>query len=678
MNKYEFPHHIHFKDIVQNPYLLDLYHGMSPLLPGARWWMVDEAWNQGPFPLRGNDTLCPLRPGAESFLPLVKEQGYVIVPPGADSGPAGLVECGEGYGQGLAGCWHRNRFIGGLGICHVSAPQSGLLPHVIRVVHGYLSLISGALEDHDDLELVHTVWSETITVVNLDDLLQRVLRELCSAFSLTGGLILLCNQDGELYPAGVCQYPSSLLKLRNVEVTRYQFTEQVPPGTEWIVELAKEEPLRQWLEKELREHGFQTPPDYTVCVAVPFYRERDLVGVFVSLVDRLLPFSDTKMDLIRLLATSGAAALGNALTLQRIEKNRKALSTIHVVHRMTSPAITTKELLPRIGQLARQLLKVRKCSIMYYDQPNQRLIPVICLGLEENEVGQKPLPLGVGLPGWVAEHYNPYLYHPKEKTPPPWRSGGEIYYEDSYLAVAMFDQEVEGVITVADKEMDFTPGDREILMTFSEQAVLAIKNARLHEGERTITVNALKSIANLIETQDPGIPGITVQTCLWAQRIARAMNLPESLYQHITYAALLHDSGLLGADQKELSFHKMQQKKAELSLRFVQSLGLPKEVGDIVYHVNEAWNGEGFPDGLHGNQIPLGSRIIAVANACATLLHRWGGEGRPSREASEKIMRIISRLGKRSYDPDVVNVLQQVIDNPMADPSEGMSGWPPS
>ncbi|MFB3786867.1 MAG: HD domain-containing phosphohydrolase [bacterium] len=676
MIKIELPHHIHFKDIVQNPYLLDLYHGMSPLLSGAGWWMVDEIWSQGPFPPREDGPLCPLRIPRDTLLPLLKEKGYLVAAPEESNGSAGVVACGEG--QGLAGCWYRNQFLGGIGICHVPSSRYPQLQKVIRTVHGYLSLLSGALEDHDDLELVHTVWSETITVVDLEDLLERVMRELCSAISLDGGMILLTNQDGELFPAGVCLYPAGLLKLRNVGVSQMLFQERVPAGSGWIVELEAGDPLRQWLEKELADFQFQTPPDHAICLAVPFYRNLELVGVFISFAARLQSFSDTKMDLIRLLATSGAAALGNALTLQRIEKSRKALSTIHVVHRITNPAVTTKDLLPRIGQLARQLLKVRKCSIMYLDSIQDRLIPVVCLGLEENEVGQKPLPLGVGLPGWVAEHYNPFLYHPGGKLPPPWRTGEERYYEDSYLAVAMIDQDVQGVITVADKEMDFTPGDRDILLTFAEQAVMAIKNACLHEGERTITVNALKSIANLIETQDPGTPGITVQTCLWAQRIARVLNLPEALFQNITYASLLHESGLLGADQQESSFHTVQQKKAELSLRFVQSLGLPKEVGDIVYHVNEAWNGQGFPDGLKGNKIPLGSRIIAVANAFATLLHRWEGEGRPSRHASDKAMRIISRLGRRSYDPDVVNALQQVIENPLDDPSEGMTGWPPA
>ena len=333
-----------------------------------------------------------------------------------------------------------------------------------------------------------------------------------------------------------------------------------------------------------------------------------------------------------------------------MNQRRKALSTIHVVHRLISSHISTNELLPKIAQLSRQLLNANKCSIMLMDHEQQRLVPAISLGMEDNEVGQKALELGEGLPGWVAEHYNPILFHPGEDAYMPWKDSGETYPSESYLSVALFDLDIEGVIMVADKQGEFTPGDREILVTFAEQAILAIKNARVHEGERTITVNALKSIANLIETHDPSVPGVTVNACDWAQRIATEMKLSDREFINLTYAALLRDTGMLRVLQTNFSYDEHRRQGPELSRKFVLSLGLSDEVANIVYYANETWNGEGYPEGLVGIHIPLGSRIIAVANAFALLLKKWENLGEPNRVVCEKAFRIISRLSHRTYD----------------------------
>lgn len=319
------------------------------------------------------------------------------------------------------------------------------------------------------------------------------------------------------------------------------------------------------------------------------------------------------------------------------------------------------EILPKIGQLTRQLLQAKKCSIMLCDEPKERLLPAVNLGLEANEVGHGSLAMGEGLPGWVAENFNPVIYHPAMEPKPPWTGVGETYPSESYLAVALFDTDIEGVITVADKPGDFAPGDREILVTFAEQAVLAIKNARAHEGERTVTINALKSIANLIETHDPARPGVTAFTCKWAQRIAKAMRLPDRERRNVTYAALLHETGMLRTFQGEISFEELRRKGPRLSVRVVESLGLSPKVGEIVYHVNEAWNGEGYPEGLRGDEIPLGSRIVAVANAYATLLMRMGPAGKLDKVGFLQAHRILARLSHRAYDPKIVQLVERII-----------------
>ena len=484
-----------------------------------------------------------------------------------------------------------------------------------------MTLLAGGIEDHDDLELMHNIWAETITMIDLGVLLERVTDEICSVLSLDKGIMFLINEDGEFYPAFARKYPPQIFKNRDLDVTRYDYDQPMSSPSHVLRILPDEDLLKKWLLKVLKSalEPLSTNP---VCLAIPFYRNTYLIGMFLSFTNDFSSISENRHSLLRLLATGGAAAIDNALTLERMNQRRKALSTIHVVHRLMSSRISTKELVPKIGQLVKQLLKVKKCAIMLCDKDKTKLLPKFSQGLEKNEAGQTPLNIGEELPGWVAENFNPIVYHPGGNFQTPWIETGNTYPAESYLAVALFDSDIEGVIMVGDKEIDFTPGDREILLTFAEQVIIAIKNARLYEGERIITIKALQSFANLIETHDPDMPGITAKTREWAIQIALVMHLPESDIRQITFASLLHDSGMLRSLQTDIPVHEQQRKGPFLSKKFVESLGLPSPVAEMVYHVNEAWDGQGFPDGLKGNAIPLGSRIIAVANMYVQLLNR--------------------------------------------------------
>lgn len=644
--------HVRFQDIAANSYVIALQQGVQAIMPEARWWIADEAFDRFPFPGEEGPVYCEDAGEEPSCKKSLEEQA---------KRQSSIVICSHNRLQGFVRFQYRDEFLGGLGVCNLDPKQRPLLEKILTMVEGYFALLSGALEDHDDLELVHSILGETITLVELDRLLQRQSDALSQALGASRSVILLINEDGEFYPAHIKNYPSGLLKRRDLEVTRYDYV--TPHGGEEssLRLLEPDDPLRTWLRRALEELHHKVDEDAD-CWAISFYRNTYLIGMFLTFDPTPRSMSIVKQNLIRLLATGGAAALDYALTLERMKKRHKALSTIHIVHRLISSSFATNEILPKIGQLTLQLLQAQRCSIMLCDEDREVLLPKVSLGLDENEVGSKKTRIGEGLTGWVAENFNPVIFHPACDTP-PWPDTGETYPAESYLSVALFDTDIEGVVTVAGKKGDFNPGDREILVTFAEQAVLAIKNARTHEGERIFTIKALTSIANLIETHDPGTPGVTAATCRWAQRIARFLQLGESDIQNIVYAALLNESGMLRTFGSPTPYEEHRQKGPQLSLRMTESLGLPDDAGRIVYHVNELWNGEGYPDKLKGREIPLGSRIIAIAYAFSALLNRNGRTMEGGRECLLRAHRTLSRFNERSYDPEIVEQLKEIIES---------------
>ncbi len=651
---------IRFTDIAMNPHILALYRGFASFLPDSHWWVLDEKMVRHPFPFSDSTPFCKTAEDDPAQQKRILEILVQSIFSDQITKNTHILDCCDGFLQGITEFRYRGILVGGIGICKVKSEDKPLLSQILRIIEGYLSLLANTLENNDDLELVHHLLSDTISVLNLDQLLERLTDELCSTLGLENGLILLINEDGEFYPAFVRNFPKELLRLRNLHLTRYEYQEPYRKNTPPYYELVQNDPLRDWFLSSLKNFRIIEPSDDISCMAIPFVRNNYMIGILLTAKAQVDVITSARERLVQLLSVGGAAALDNALILERMNLRRKALSTIHVVHRLISANISAKEMMGKIGQLTRQLLKVRKCSIMLMDNEKEKLIPRITLGLDKNEVGQQIYYLGEGLPGWVAENLNPYIFHPNDLSSQPWENIGETYPSESYLSVALFDDDIEGVITVADSERDFTPGDREILLTFAEQAILAIKSARLHESERSITVNVLKSIANLIETHEPTSPGVTVKTCNLTQKIARKLNVNERDYQNITYAALLHDAGMLRMLQSKIPIEEHQVKGRQLSLQFVKALGLDSEVEDIVYHIHETWNGHGRPDELKGSQIPLGSRIIAVAHAYILLHDRYSHEN-PHDTAHEKSMKVIDRLNRRSFDPDVVNALEQIL-----------------
>ncbi|MBI1390428.1 MAG: GAF domain-containing protein [bacterium] len=656
MTDHDLSHLLRFADVASNPYIVALQQAMSALLPEAAWWIANERMRRLPFPAEG---AAPRRrngedDGAPADLkadPLLKKAANQAV----------VTRASKGVLEGFVGFRLRGRLLGGLGVSNLSTRQRPVLTKILIMIEGYFALLAGALEDHDDLELVHSILAETITLVELDHLLQRQTDTLCRSLGVTRSVILLVDEDGDFFPAHVKNYPAGLIRRRDLKISRYDYSLPHSADSPGLCALPEDDPLRRWIITALNELHHPVAAG-APCWSIPFIRNASVIGLFITCDEMLESMSLVKQNLIRLLAVGGAAALDYALTLERMKKRHKALSTIHLVHRLISSTFTTSEILPKIGQLTLQLLQAKKCAILLCDDERETLIPKVALGLDQDEAGARPTRVGEGLAGWVAENFNPVLFHP-EVDSRPWGENGETYPSESYLAVALFDTDIEGVIMVTGKRGDFTPGDREILVTFAEQAVLAIQNARIHEGERVFTIKALKSIANLIETQDPARAGVTEIACRWAERISRRLQMGESEAQYVVYAALLHETGMLRTFNSENGSYEEQRRKGpRLSLRVVESLGLSDDVGRIVYHVNELWNGEGYPDQLKGREIPLGSRVVAVANAFSTLLNRSGNVADESPATLGHAFRVLARLANKSYDPDVVEALREAID----------------
>jgi len=169
------------------------------------------------------------------------------------------------------------------------------------------------------------------------------------------------------------------------------------------------------------------------------------------------------------------------------------------------------------------------------------------------------------------------------------------------------------------------------------------------------------ALARAVEAKDAYTQGHQQRLERYAIAIGAQLGLAGRALFLLRYGAVLHDVGKIGVDDAILrklapltaAEYRLMQQHPIIGERIVQPLHLGYAIGPIVRHHHERWDGRGYPDGLAGESIALGARIVAVADAFdAMTTRRPYNRVRSVREAAE-----IMRAGAgRAWDPHVVAV----------------------
>jgi putative nucleotidyltransferase with HDIG domain len=173
----------------------------------------------------------------------------------------------------------------------------------------------------------------------------------------------------------------------------------------------------------------------------------------------------------------------------------------------------------------------------------------------------------------------------------------------------------------------------------------------------------LELMVKAIEARDPYTSGHSVRVSAMSRALASEMRLPYERVELIATAALLHDVGKIHEKfapvlRKEARLteeeHKLLQEHPVKSAELVGVIsGFKGVVLDSVRSHHERWDGNGYPDRLKGDQVPLGARIIAVADTVDAMR-----TDRPYRPAAtyEETVRELERCRGTQFDPQIIDV----------------------
>ncbi len=217
------------------------------------------------------------------------------------------------------------------------------------------------------------------------------------------------------------------------------------------------------------------------------------------------------------------------------------------------------------------------------------------------------------------------------------------------------------------------PHELELVTSLGEQGAIALEKAMGHDRKiLDIYRKIVEGFALAIEARDRITHGHSRRVATLSRLTARQMGLDDSMVKNIFHAGILHDIGKIGIRDTVLDRlgHLTPKEMAQirqhpvLGAEILIPLTFFSDIAPMIRHHHERFDGSGYPDGIKGDQIPLGARILAVCDVFETITA--GRPGIPAKDLPSAIFELKHGVGTL-FDPAVVQAFFAMIQaNPRA------------
>ena len=228
-------------------------------------------------------------------------------------------------------------------------------------------------------------------------------------------------------------------------------------------------------------------------------------------------------------------------------------------------------------------------------------------------------------------------------------------------------QKLEGTITLG--SLDSSAPDQEDLhhaRQLADQVAVALSNAQLIEELDLLNWGTLTALARTVDAKSPWTAGHSERVTENALKIGQVLGLTPNELENLHRGALLHDIGKIGVPVSILDKpgkltdeeYKIIQEHPRAGERILEPIAAYAPIIPIVLQHHEHFNGKGYPDGLAGEDISLGARILGVADVFDAII-----SDRPYRKGMEleRTIQIIKQESGKQFDPKVVLAFLEVI-----------------
>jgi response regulator RpfG family c-di-GMP phosphodiesterase len=190
-------------------------------------------------------------------------------------------------------------------------------------------------------------------------------------------------------------------------------------------------------------------------------------------------------------------------------------------------------------------------------------------------------------------------------------------------------RKILGVIEVLNKRDGsvFGEEDMESVISVANTAAMAIENTRLHDTVLDAYKDTVSALAAAIDAKDSHMRGHSQRVMEYSLKAGAALFFSPEEMETLEYGSVLHDIGKIAIDSSILNKPgpltagewEIMHAHPVIGAELLKEIPFLEEASELVLYHHERYDGTGYPNGLRGEDIPMGSRIIAVADAFDTM-----------------------------------------------------------
>jgi HD-GYP domain-containing protein (c-di-GMP phosphodiesterase class II) len=227
-----------------------------------------------------------------------------------------------------------------------------------------------------------------------------------------------------------------------------------------------------------------------------------------------------------------------------------------------------------------------------------------------------------------------------------------------------------GILVLGEKKstQPYDQDDLLILSALSNQTAVTVENSRLYEELQGAFIETTVALANAIDIRDTYTSAHSQQIADWSADTAKILGRSPDEVEDIYWGGLLHDIGKIGIPDAILnkpgkldpSEWEVVHKHPDLGADLIAPIKKLARVAPIINSSHERYDGKGYPRGLRKDEIPIGARIVSVADSYSAMKDRRPYKDPISDEMA--IQELVNNSGKM-YDPIVVDAFLKMIGN---------------
>jgi putative nucleotidyltransferase with HDIG domain len=374
---------------------------------------------------------------------------------------------------------------------------------------------------------------------------------------------------------------------------------------------------------------------------------------------------------------------------QEHDRLQALLSSLIAISSDVTRVLNFDQLFPLIVGRVTEAMSAERTSLYIVDQEKGELWTKVA-----EQVDQIRLPLGQGISGQVAQSGQMLNIADAWELPYFNRAFDEKnqFRTRGVLCAAIKDRSGEtiGVLQVINRinKAAFDKDDEILFQCLTAQVGVALENSLLHEELFLSFNSSISTLSAVVDARHPLTAGHSLRVTEYAMMIANKMKLAPNEMEALRFAGMLHDIGKMGIadavllkngpftpeEKEEMNTHSIKTKMILDNFHFPRLL---QRVPEIALYHHEKVNGQGYPSGLKGDQIPLESKIIAVADVFDALTSR---RDYPKYTVSEslgceamsipKAISILKDHAGTHFDPVIVDIFLQCLDKTVNIPEE--------